>query len=142
MSPHVATGRIGDLPQIAGTDPGDPAGWTPLRHLLGVKAFGVNAWHGNAEGDLVIEEHDELPSGGETAHEELYLVIAGHARFVIDGDELDAPNGTAVAIPPNLTRVAHAVTGGTTILSIGAPLGEAFTPSPWEQRAVAKAGLV
>ncbi|MEJ7785526.1 MAG: hypothetical protein WKF96_12035 [Solirubrobacteraceae bacterium] len=140
MSPHVAVGRLGELPQIRGSEAGDPAAWTPLRHLLGVKAFGVNAWHGD-EGRLVIEEHDERPSGGEQAHEELYLVVGGHARFVIDGDELDAPEGTVIVVPPNLTRVAHAMAEGTTILTIGAPRGEAFSPSPWECRAVEKAGL-
>ncbi|MFL5844797.1 MAG: hypothetical protein ACJ762_08900 [Solirubrobacteraceae bacterium] len=140
MNPHVAVGRLGELPQIRGGAPDEPAAWTPLRYLLGVKAFGVNAWHGDA-GQLVIEEHDELPSGGEQAHEELYLVIGGHARFVVDGDDLDAPQGTVVVVPPNLTRAAHAEANGTTILTIGAPRGEAFSPSPWEERAIAKAGL-
>lgn len=141
MSPHVASGRLGELPQISGGDAGDPAGWTPLRHLLGVEAFGVNAWHGDA-GELVIEEHDELPDGdGVGGHEELYLVVSGHARFVIDGDELDAPAGTVAVIAPGLRRVAHATADGTTVLTVGAARGEAFTPSAWEHREIEKAGL-
>jgi hypothetical protein len=144
MSPHVATARIEDLPRIPAAGPGD-APWTPIRHALGVRAFGINAWHGDAEGDLVIEDHDEIPGAGAdafVAHEELYVVTAGRARFVFDGDDLDAPAGTVVAVPPNVRRTAYAAAAGTTILAIGAPLGEAFTPSAWERRAIEKAGLL
>jgi quercetin dioxygenase-like cupin family protein len=140
MNAHVAVGRLGELPQIRGGEPTDPAGWTPVRHLLGVKAFGVNAWHGD-EGQLVIEEHDELPDNDAGGHEELYLVVGGHARFVIGGDQLDAPAGTVVVVPPNVRRVAHAAADATTVLVVGAPRGEAFTPSAWEDRAIERAGL-
>lgn len=129
----MSVARLSDLPRIEAA--GDPA-WTPIRHLLGLGAFGVNAWHGDAVGDLVIEEHDE-----EGLHEELYVVLAGRATFVVDGTEHDAPTGTLVAVAPSRTRVAHAAEAGTTVLAIGATPGEAFAPSDWEQRAVAGAGV-
>jgi hypothetical protein len=136
VNPHVAVARLADLPRIPAGGPEDPA-WTPIRHPLGVRAFGVNAWHGAAEGDLVIEDHDEVPEPGCPAgHEELYVVIAGRARFTVDGDELDAPAGTLVAVPPNVRRAAHAAEAPTTILAVGAPRGEAFSPSAWERRAI------
>jgi len=56
--------------------------WRPLRATLGVRAFGVNAYTARAAGDLVVEEHDERGTGSGH-HEELYVVVAGHARFTI-----------------------------------------------------------
>ena len=134
----MTVAALSSLPRIA--EPGDPV-WTPVRHLLGIEAFGINAWHGDAEGDLVIEEHDEegeQPSGG---HEELYAVVAGRARFVIDGTEHDAPAGTLLAVAPSQRRVAHAAEAGTVVFAIGAARGEAFTPSDWERKAIAGAKL-
>lgn len=31
--------------------------WKPVRHALDITAFGINAYHGENEGDLVVEEH-------------------------------------------------------------------------------------
>jgi hypothetical protein len=128
--------RLQDLPRIEG----EPA-WTPVRHLLGIASFGVNAWHGDAEGDLIIEEHDETGQQPEGGHEELYVVLTGRARFVVDGAEHDAPAGTLVFAGPEQRRVAHAAEAGTTILALGAAPGEAFAPSTWERKAVAEAGV-
>ena len=142
MSVH-AVAQLQDLPRIPAGGPEDAA-WTPIRHALGIGAFGVNAWHGEHAGDLVIEEHDEIPdSAGDCAgHEELYLVLSGHAQFVAGDDVVDAPADTLIALPPNVRRKAIALADETTILAIGAPRGEAFRPSAWERRAVAEAGLV
>ena len=65
-----------------------------IRRVLGVEAFGVNAWSASAAGDRLIPDHDEVPSG----HEELYLVLEGRARFTLDGREVDAPTGTLVHV--------------------------------------------
>jgi hypothetical protein len=141
MSRH-AVARIADLPRIAPAEPGDPA-WTPIRHALGIGAFGVNAWHGDAEGDPVIEAHDEIPAASDPGgHEELYVVMTGRARFVIDGDQVDLDPGAVVALPPHVRREATALADGTTVVAIGAPRGEAFTPSAWERRAIDDAGLL
>jgi hypothetical protein len=106
--------------------------WRPLRATLGVRAFGVNAYTSRAAGDLVVEEHDESGSGAG-GHEELYIVVAGHARFTIAGEELDAPTGTCVFLhEPDVLRTAVAVEPGTTVLAIGGPVGEPYTVSPWE----------
>jgi tetratricopeptide (TPR) repeat protein len=104
-------------------------GWAPVRLALGVQAFGVNAWTGRDQGDIVIPEHDEAPTG----HEELYVVVSGHATFAVAGDEIDGPSGTIVFVrDPSVTRGATARQPGTTVLSVGAKAGEAFTPRPWE----------
>lgn len=108
-------------------------GWIPIRAELGFRPAGVNAWVGERAGDEVIEEHDERAGG----HEELYLVVAGRARFRLGAEEVDAPEGTLVAVAPRVTRSAVAVAAGTTVLAIGAKPGVAFSPSAWESDPVA-----
>ena len=106
--------------------------WRPLRATLGVRAFGVNAYTARAAGDLVVEEHDERGSGSGH-HEELYVVVAGRARFTMGGEDLDAPAGTCVFLAdPAVVRSAIAVEPATTVLAIGATVGEAYRVSPWE----------
>ena len=106
--------------------------WHPLRYALGVSAFGVNAYTAPAAGQDVVEEHTEA-SGAAGGHEELYVVLTGHARFTIDGDEVDAPAGTLVFLPdPQSRRHAVAVDAGTTVLAIGAEPGKPYAVSAWE----------
>ena len=105
--------------------------WRPLRRTLGIEAFGINAYTANA-GELVVEEHDETGAGAGH-HEELYVVVTGHATFTVDGEEVDAPVGTCVFLDkPEERRGARAVEDGTTVLAIGGVRGEPFTISPWE----------
>jgi quercetin dioxygenase-like cupin family protein len=104
--------------------------WIPVRAELGFGPVGINAWVGDAPGDEVIGEHDEL----DTRHEELYVVLEGHARFRIGTEEVDAPAGTLVAVIPQVVRSAVAAAAGTTILVLGAEPGVAFAPSEWELR--------
>lgn len=128
----VRTVRVEDIPAV----PSDVEGleWHPVRHHLGVRAFGTNAYVGHRAGDLVIEDHDE------DEHEELYVVLTGAARFVVDGEELDAPAGTLVLVTPPSQRVAHATKDATTILVAGGAPGKAFAVSDWETRWLAAAG--
>jgi mannose-6-phosphate isomerase-like protein (cupin superfamily) len=100
--------------------------WRPVRYHFGISAFGANAYEAGSAGELIIEEHSE------TAHEELYVVLAGVARFTLDGEELDAPAGTLVYCPPPVERKAVAVERGTTVLAVGAVPGAAFEVSDWE----------
>lgn len=135
-SAHLS--EIEPLPNL----PDDMQGWLPLRHLLGVEAFGVQAWVGREAGDEIIEEHDENNENPADNHEELYLVTDGHATFTVDGDELDAPRGTLVFVKnPSIVRRAVAREAGTTVFAIGATPGTAFTPSPWEQKYIEGAAV-
>ena len=103
--------------------------WHPLRHTLGIRAFGMNAYTAAKAGDLVVEEHDE----GSLGHEEVYVVLAGRATFTLDGEEFDAPAGTVVHLAdPKVKRVARAAEDGTRVLAVGGPPDAAFEPSPWE----------
>lgn len=104
--------------------------WLPLRHLLGVGAFGLNAWRADAGGE-VIERHTE----SSYRHQEVYVVLAGRARFTVAGEEIPAPAGTVVFVEdPALERVAVAEEPGTLVLAVGAKRGEAYEVSAWEGR--------
>jgi mannose-6-phosphate isomerase-like protein (cupin superfamily) len=102
--------------------------WHPVRAHLGIRAFGCNAYSAQRVGDDVVEPHTESP---ELAHEELYFVARGRARFTIDGETFDAPEGTYVFIPDTAShRHAVAADPQTTVLTFGGP--PTFTPSAWE----------
>jgi len=103
--------------------------YRPIRHRLGITAFGVTAWTAHAAGDLVINEHDE---GDPTADEELFLVLRGHAVFELDGDRVDAPTGTLVFAPPRTRRSASAVEEGTMIILLEGTPGKAYEARGWE----------
>jgi hypothetical protein len=104
-------------------------GWAPIRRELGVTSFGINAWSSRDEGGAIIPDHDEKPTG----HEELYVVIAGHATFTVDGEQIDGPTGTIVFVAdPAATRGAVAAEAGTMVLSVGAKPGEPYSPRGWE----------
>jgi len=96
--------------------------WAPIRHHFGIRSFGVNAWRGGP-GDEVIKRHDESESG----HEELYLVLSGHAAFTVGGEEIDAPAGMCICIAdPSLERIAVADEPNTVVLSLGSKPGGAY----------------
>jgi mannose-6-phosphate isomerase-like protein (cupin superfamily) len=99
----------------------------PVRHHLGITAFGTNAWTAANEGDRLMPEHQE-----DEGSEELYVVLRGRARFEIDGNTVDAPGGTLVFVPPEVNRTAFAEEAGTTVLAIGSTVGKAYEAGGWE----------
>ena len=141
MSAAVVTAHLDDVPTLSLRSDAEPA-WKPLRHHLGIGAFGVNAWVAAAAGDQAIERHDEQPEEGATnGHEELYVVLSGAARFTVGDEQIDAHTGTLVFISdPALVREAVATAPGTTVLSVGAARGVAFEPSDWEAAWLRKLG--
>jgi hypothetical protein len=103
--------------------------YRPVRHHLGITAFGINAWSAPAAGDRLINEHDEAEPD---VNEELYLVLEGRAAFELDGERLEAPAGTLVFVRPGVMRAALAEEPGTTILAVGGVAGEAYEADGWE----------
>ena len=102
--------------------------WAPVRHHFDMGFCGANAWRGG-KGDEVIKRHTE----GEGGHEELYIVLNGHATFTVAGDEIDAPAGTFIFIrDPLAERVAVADEADTAVLSLGGWADKAFVASEWE----------
>jgi tetratricopeptide (TPR) repeat protein len=125
----MRTVRIEDIEPIPVVD--DRLAWRPVRRALGIQAFGINAYTAD-KGDLVVEEHDETGHGAGH-HEELYVVVSGHATFTVNGEHIGAPPGTLVFLDdPKERRGAVATEDGTTVLAIGGARGEAYRVSPWE----------
>ena len=119
-----AVARIEDIPEI--TDGREP--WRPVRHHLGIKAFGVNVWTAKTAGDRIINEHEEA----DGPDEELYLVLSGRARFELGGEQLDAPTGTLVFVQPETRRTAYAEEPDTSLLALGGRRGGVYDPGGWE----------
>jgi hypothetical protein len=121
--------RLDELPpaEVEGT------GWLPIRSTLGVRAFGINAYTGDA-GARLINEHDETENlAGSQRHEELYVVLRGGATFTVDSEEHELGSGDIVFVDkPSSRRGAIATRDDTLVLAIGGPVGEPYRPPPWE----------
>ena len=114
-----------EVPKVEKDDAGDPD-WYPIQHHFGLTAAGVNVYVATAAGDELIGRHDETKSG----QEELYLVVAGAARFELDGEEVRAETPFVVAVnDPIVMREAHAVEAGTMVLAFGGEPRERFDSS-------------
>lgn len=124
------------LDEIPGFAEADRPRWHMIRSVLGIEAFGINAWTATGPEQQVIGEHDELGAGAGH-HEEVYLVVAGHARFTLDGETIEAPAGTIVHVPEPSVRRSAVADSGTTVLAIGGARGAPFSVSPWERSAEA-----
>lgn len=133
----MSAARVAALGELVGERWDNGLEWRPVRHHLGIEAFGAGAWLGD-RGVELIEEHTEQVEGADD-HEELYLVIRGRATFTVAGEEIDAPAGTFVAVPdPAVSRKAVAEEDGTAILAVGAPRGRAYEVSPWERKRLSR----
>ena len=103
-----------------------------LRNELGIGSFGIMAVRQAKAGEPVIGEHDELGPAANR-HEELYVVLQGSTTFTVDGEEVEAAQGTAVFVrDPGARRKSVANEDGTIVLAIGGRPGEAFRVSPFE----------
>ena len=112
----------------------DAPGFRLVRRHFDIQAFGVNGITADA-GEIIVTEHHERDDkeNGTDGHEELFVVMTGHAVFTVDGEQLDAPSGTLVFVrDPALLRSALATEDGTSILAVGGRPGVAYT-SRWER---------
>jgi len=115
--------RLADVPEKE-----IPSGrWQQLNEPLGVRAFGVNAV-AMEPGDGADMTHDEADCG----HQEMYVVVAGRARFRLGDEEVEAGPGDVVSVPdPAETRNYWAVEPGTRIVCIGAAPGPDHPYGEW-----------
>jgi Cupin domain len=103
----------------------------PIRHLLGFRPAGVNAWIADSGGQL-IPPHEE-----DSGNEELYVVVRGRATFTVGEETRDVPAETLVFVPPEVHRTAVAAEDGTIVFVVGGTVGEAFNAGGWDSFAVA-----
>jgi mannose-6-phosphate isomerase-like protein (cupin superfamily) len=124
----MAKFTIARLDEIEEIDEARPV--RPIRHHFGIMTFGVNAMTARADGDRLINEHEEAEP---ESSEELYFVTSGHARFELDGETYEAPAGTLVHVAAGVKRSAVARDAGTMVLAVGAgPAGKPYAPTGWE----------
>jgi hypothetical protein len=127
VSVNYEVTRLDDLDRIAVGEGG--LEWRPIRRRFGLGAFGMNAYSSARPGGEIVEEHTEDQLG----HQEVYVVVRGHATFHLDDEDIDAPAGTIVVLKePSVKRAATAVDADTLVLAVGGKPGEAFAPSAWE----------
>ena len=128
--PAYAAAHIDDIPFEPGESPGTE--WKPIRRFFGIGSFGTNLARATKAGDTLTHDHTEVDDAG-TGHEELFLIVSGHATYRVDGEEVDAPAGTFLYVPdPATVRGAVARDAGTTMLIVGAEPGAVFKPSAWD----------
>jgi tetratricopeptide (TPR) repeat protein len=116
------------LPQEGREGDGDKV-FIRLRRTLDIGAFGAGAVYQAKAGEDIVGEHDELGPGAG-AQEELYVVVQGSATFTLDGEEIEAPQGTVVFVKPGTTRKAVTTSDETIVLAVGGKRGEAYRLPP------------
>ncbi len=119
--------HIDELPVEEGESPGTE--WKPVRRFFDINSFGTNLARATYAGDVLTHDHDETGSN----HEELFLIVSGHAAYRVGDAEIDAPAGTFLWCPdPALLRGVVAKEPDTVMFVIGAEAGKAFAPSDWD----------
>jgi hypothetical protein len=112
--------------------------WKPLRRFFGIGSFGANLARATKAGDTLTHDHTEVDDAG-TGHEELFLIVSGHATYRVEGEEIDAPAGTFLYVPdPATMRGVVAKEPGTVMFVVGAEVGVAFKPSDWDTEPLPK----
>jgi tetratricopeptide (TPR) repeat protein len=102
-----------------------------LRRDLDIGAFAAYAIRAGSGVELVRERTTAGPNADR--HEELYVVVDGHATFTVEGQQIDAPAGTAIFVR-DVEAVRRAVAGDepTTVLLVSGRRGEPWRPTPGE----------
>lgn len=125
--PAYVVAHINEIPFEEGDSPGTE--WKPVRRFFDIGSFGTNLARATNAGDVLTHDHDET----DVRHEELFLIVSGHAAFTVDGEEIDAPAGTFLYVPdPATVRGAVAREAGTVMFIVGAEPGAVFAPSEWD----------
>lgn len=96
-------------------DPDFGPGWHSINAHLGISAFGIAGCTADAGKELIVP-HAEGPYTGQ---EEVYVVVAGRAAFVCDGEALELGQGELLFVEPDVEREARALETPTTVLALG-----------------------
>jgi tetratricopeptide (TPR) repeat protein len=105
--------------------------YVQLRRELDIGSFSIFAVEAEAGKELVSER--TATGYAADRHEEVFVIVRGGAKFVVDDHEIEAPQGTAIFVRDvEAKRKANATEDGTTLLVIGGRRGEAWRPTPGE----------
>ena len=111
---------------VAELEPEGPGGIVrKARRAVGARAFGFNyfVFPPNQEG----REHDHT----EAPQEEVYFVVRGSGRMLIDGEEVELRPGRLVRVDADSTRMPISGDDGLELLTFGAPIDEPYSPPSW-----------
>jgi len=124
--------KASHISEIREESGGDSPALKAVRRHFDISGFGVNVWTAEESVKYVIEAHRET-NPSTLRNEELYYVLSGCARFEIEGEAVDAPQGTFVFVSdPAALREAVALEADTSVLAIGGTVGEPYAVGPWE----------
>ena len=125
--PAYKVAHINEIPFEEGESPSTE--WKPIRRYFEIGSFGTNLARAGKAGDVLTHDHDETGAN----HEELFLIVSGHATYRVADEEIDAPAGTFLWVPdPAVLRGVVAKEPGTVMFVVGAECGKAFVPSDWD----------
>jgi quercetin dioxygenase-like cupin family protein len=111
---------------VSDLEPEGPGGMVrKARRAVGARAFGFNyfVFPPNQEG----REHEH----GDSGMEEVYFVVKGSGRMVIDGEEIDLRPGRFVRVDGESTRMPVSGDDGLEFVTFGAPVDGAYEPPSW-----------
>ena len=105
--------------------------YVQLRRELDIGSFSIFAVEADAGKELVAER--TATGYAADRHEELFVVVRGGAKLAVDGQALEASQGTAIFVRDvEAKRKAKATEDGTVLLVVGGRRGEAWRPTPGE----------
>jgi mannose-6-phosphate isomerase-like protein (cupin superfamily) len=112
-----------DVNELEGEGPGGAV--RKARRALGARAFGFNYFvlPPNQKG----REHDHSEEG----QEEVYFVVKGSGRMLVDGEEVELRPGRFIRVDPPSSRVPIAGEDGLEFIAFGAPIGGGYEPPSW-----------
>jgi mannose-6-phosphate isomerase-like protein (cupin superfamily) len=114
------------IADVADLEPEGPGGMVrKARRAVGARAFGFNyfIFPPNQKG----REHDHADS----ALEEVYFVVKGGGRMVVDGDEIELRPGRFIRVDGESTRVPISGDDGLELVTFGAPVEGTYQPPDW-----------
>ena len=100
--------------------------WSLVRRSLGVSSFGINLVEVPSGGS--IPEHDE--TGRD--QEEVFFVVSGQPTVVVDGEDIEAREGTFVRADVEARRtVRNDGSEPASVLIVSAPRSSGYEPMGW-----------
>jgi mannose-6-phosphate isomerase-like protein (cupin superfamily) len=94
----------------------------PIRRALGVTAFGINQEELPPNGEE-YPDHDHAGDG----QEEVFYVLGGSGRMVVDGEDVELKPGRYVLVEPASKRKILPGDDGLRLIIVGSPPG-AYQP--------------